>query len=54
MGYRYDLVRDEERGGHTLKKHVGRTDEQLEERLRQSGIFRRRPRGPTVIPPKEP
>jgi hypothetical protein len=32
---RYDLARDEERGGHTLKKHVGRTDEQLEERLRR-------------------
>lgn len=30
---RYDLARDEERGGHTLKKHVGQTDEQLEERL---------------------
>ncbi|MGB7436194.1 MAG: RNase A-like domain-containing protein [Candidatus Acidiferrum sp.] len=32
---RYDLARDEERGGHTLEKHVGRTDEQLEERLRR-------------------
>jgi Bacterial CdiA-CT RNAse A domain len=32
---RYDLVRDEERGGHTLKKHVGQTDEQLAERLRR-------------------
>jgi Bacterial CdiA-CT RNAse A domain len=31
---RYDLSRDEERGGHTLKKHVGRTDEELQERLR--------------------
>ena len=30
---RYDLERDEESGGHTLKKHVGRTDRQLEERL---------------------
>jgi len=30
---RYDLERDEERGGHTLKKHIGRTDRQLEERL---------------------
>lgn len=29
----YDLERDEERGGHTLKKHVGRTDRQLAERL---------------------
>jgi hypothetical protein len=32
-GERYDLQRDEERGGHTLKKHVGRSDEQLRERL---------------------
>jgi len=30
---RYDLQRDEDRGGHTLKKHVGRTDRQLQERL---------------------
>jgi Bacterial CdiA-CT RNAse A domain len=30
---RYDLARDEERGGHTLKKHVGRTDAELRERL---------------------
>ena len=30
---RYDLERDEERGGHTVKKHVGRTDRQLKERL---------------------
>ncbi len=29
----YDLERDESRGGHTLKKHVGRTDQELEERL---------------------
>jgi hypothetical protein len=29
----YDLVRDEERGGHTLARHVRRTDEQLRERL---------------------
>ena len=32
---RYDLERDEERGGHTLKKHVGRTDEELRARLRR-------------------
>jgi Bacterial CdiA-CT RNAse A domain len=32
---RYDLARDEERGGHTLKKHVSRSDEQLQERLRR-------------------
>lgn len=31
----YDLSRDEERGGHTLKKHLGRTDEELRERLRR-------------------
>ena len=30
---RYDLARDERRGGHTLDKHVGRTDDQLRERL---------------------
>lgn len=30
---RYDLARDEERGGHTLDRHVGRTDEELRERL---------------------
>ena len=32
---RYDLQRDEERGGHTLKKHVGRSDEELRDRLRR-------------------
>jgi hypothetical protein len=30
---RYDLARDEQRGGHTLEKHVSRSDEQLQERL---------------------
>jgi hypothetical protein len=30
---RYDLSRDEERGGHTLAKHVGRSDEELRQRL---------------------
>jgi hypothetical protein len=30
-----NLTLDEEHGGHTLKKHVGRTDEQLRERLRR-------------------
>jgi hypothetical protein len=30
---RYDLGKDEARGGHTLSKHVGRTDEELRERL---------------------
>jgi len=29
----YDLARDEERGGHTLRRHVGRTDDELRERL---------------------
>jgi len=29
----YDLARDEERGGHTLDRHVGRTDDELNERL---------------------
>jgi toxin YxiD len=32
-GYRYNLERDESLGGHTLKKHVGRTDQELLERL---------------------
>jgi len=32
-GQRYDLSRDEERGGHTLRKHVGRTDDELRQRL---------------------
>jgi Bacterial CdiA-CT RNAse A domain len=31
--HRYDLSRDEERGGHTLKKHVGRSDQELFDRL---------------------
>ena len=30
---RYDLGLDEELGGHTLRRHVGRSDEQLIERL---------------------
>jgi hypothetical protein len=34
-GERYDLERDEELGGHTLRKHVGRSDAELEERLRR-------------------
>jgi hypothetical protein len=32
---RYDLPRDEARGGHTLARHVGRTDADLRERLRR-------------------
>jgi len=31
---RYDLARDEARGGHTLSRHVGRSDDELKERLR--------------------
>ena len=29
----YDLGRDEQRGGHTLARHVGRSDDELRERL---------------------
>jgi toxin YxiD len=32
---RFDLSTDEDRGGHTLKKHVGQTDEELRERLQR-------------------
>jgi hypothetical protein len=31
----YDLQRDEQLGGHTLRKHVGRSDQELRERLEQ-------------------
>jgi len=31
----HDLSRDEEQGGHTLKKHVGRSDSELRDRLRR-------------------
>lgn len=31
----YDLQADEKLGGHTLERHVGRSDEQLAERLRR-------------------
>ncbi len=35
----HDLARDEDMGGHTLRKHVGRSDEQLRERLeKEQGI----------------
>jgi hypothetical protein len=33
VGSRYNLAKDEARGGHTLAKHVGRTDDELRERL---------------------
>ncbi|MFN8007766.1 MAG: RNase A-like domain-containing protein [Terriglobia bacterium] len=32
---RYDLEADEQRGGHTVRKHVGRTDSELVKRLDQ-------------------
>ena len=32
-GTRRDLSRDEDQGGHTLRKHVGRTDNDLRQRL---------------------
>lgn len=35
VGPSHDLSQDEAAGGHTLKKHVGRTDEQLHERLQR-------------------
>jgi hypothetical protein len=35
VGGAYDLEHDEQLGGHTLRKHVGRTDDQLRERLEQ-------------------
>ena len=34
-GPRHDLGRDEEAGGHTLRKHVSLSDEQLRERLKR-------------------
>ena len=34
-GARYDLGRDEARGGHTLARHVGRSDAELKDRLRR-------------------
>ena len=37
-GVRVDLRRDEARGGHTIARHVGRTDAQLQERLRRERI----------------
>lgn len=36
-GERYDLSKDEERGGHTLARHVARTDDELRERLHREG-----------------
>ncbi|MFN8507167.1 MAG: RNase A-like domain-containing protein [Dehalococcoidia bacterium] len=34
-GVRRDLEADEARGGHTLSRHVGRTDDELRDRLRR-------------------
>jgi len=36
--YRHDLSIDEARGGHTLKRHVGRTDDELRDRLAHEPI----------------
>lgn len=33
-----DLQRDEQRGGHTLARHIGRTDAQLKARLQRESI----------------
>ena len=35
---RRDLARDEERGGHTLDRHIGKTDSELRERLENESI----------------
>lgn len=35
---RRDLARDEDRGGHTLERHIGKTDAQLRERLAEESI----------------
>ncbi len=35
IGPSRDLAQDESAGGHTLRKHVGQTDEQLRDRLRE-------------------
>ena len=37
-GASHDLAADERSGGHTLRKHVGRTDDELRERLAREGI----------------
>ncbi len=38
LGASHDLVPDERAGGHTLRKHVGRTDNELRERLAHEDI----------------
>jgi hypothetical protein len=35
---RRDLTRDEERGGHTLERHIGKTDAELRRRLEEESI----------------
>jgi hypothetical protein len=35
---RYDLERDEAHGGHTLQRHIGKTDAELHERLEKESI----------------
>jgi hypothetical protein len=37
-GNRYDLGRDEARGGHTLERHVGKSDAELHARLQNESI----------------
>jgi Bacterial CdiA-CT RNAse A domain len=37
IGPSRDLTQDESAGGHTLRKHVGQTDEQLRDRLGEEG-----------------
>jgi hypothetical protein len=37
-GNRYDLARDEARGGHTLQRHIGKKDAELRERLQNESI----------------
>jgi hypothetical protein len=35
---RYDLARDESRGGHTLERHVRKTDAELQRRLEEESL----------------
>jgi Bacterial CdiA-CT RNAse A domain len=37
-GERHDLARDETRGGHTLERHIGKSDKELRERLENESI----------------
>jgi hypothetical protein len=54
-GARRDLARDEARGGHTLARHVGLSDEALRERLRKekriaaASTFENRPTAEAVV-----